>query len=199
MPKRKENYLVVGLGNPGDEYTNTRHNVGWMALDYIAGDEEWEMDGKLNAYFVPMSFSGSDVTLIKPTTFMNRSGVSVLLASKKFKVKPENVIVIYDDMDLGLGSGKISFNRGSGGHRGVESIIRSLKTKAFTRIRVGISPVTPGGKVKKPKGEKAVLDFILKDFRKSELETLKKFFKKINETIDIFVMEGRERATNYFN
>lgn len=129
---------------------------------------------------------------------MNNSGRAVGKIIKNKKTT-QNLIVVYDDIDLPLGTLKISYNKSSGGHRGLESIIKALKTKEFTRIRIGISPVTPSGKLKKPQGEKTVLDFILNKFKPSELEILKKVFKKVSGAIQTIVGEGRERAMNEFN
>ena len=129
---------------------------------------------------------------------MNKSGLSLkpIITSTK---KAESLIVIYDDLDMPLGKFKISFGRGSGGHKGVESIARSIKTKDFIRIRVGIAPTTPSGKIKKPKGEQKIIDFILGDFKKPEIEKLKKVFKKVNEALEVIIEEGRSKAMNEFN
>ena len=102
-------------------------------------------------------------------------------------------------MDLPIGKMKISFNRSSGGHNGVESIIKNLKTEGFLRIRIGISPHTPTGKLKKPSGEKAVLDFLLKDFKDPEIAELKKLSKKIKEAIDVFISDGKEKMMSLYN
>ncbi len=111
----------------------------------------------------------------------------------------EKLIVVYDDLDLPIGKIKISFDRGSGGHKGIESIATTLKTKKFTRIRVGISPVTPGGKIKKPNSESVVDDFILKKFKPSEMDELKKVFKRVSEAIEAIVTDGPMIAMNHFN
>jgi PTH1 family peptidyl-tRNA hydrolase len=173
-------YIIVGLGNPGTEYAHTRHNTGRLAENYI------NEGGKVKAKF------------IFPDTFMNKSGSAVSNVVKN-KKDTEKLIVLHDDLDLPLGSLKVSFNRSSGGHRGVESIIRALKTEAFTRIRIGISPVTPSGKMKKPKGEKEVDRHILSQFKKSEEEILKKVFKRANDAVTTIVEEGREKAMNKYN
>ncbi len=103
-------------------------------------------------------------------------------------------MVIHDDLDIPMGSVKISFNKSSGGHNGVESIIKAVKTQEFVRVRVGISPVTPSGKIKKPSGEELVERQILGEFKKPELEILKKLSKKISEVLEKFVKEGKERV-----
>jgi len=168
-------YIIVGLGNPGKEYKLTRHNVGRIMLEYFANANadsfcEWENSSKAKALYSNGKIGKSKVELIMPETFMNNSGKSVLYAKNKHKIKSEKIIVIYDDLDMGIGSFKISFNKGSGGHKGLESIIKSIKTKEFLRIRVGISPITSSGKLKKPKGEEKVLNLIMKDFRKPDLD-----------------------------
>jgi len=172
--------LVVGLGNPGEEYANTRHNTGRMMAGWI--------EGKL----------GGKIKFLTPDTFMNNSGKAVtpLVKSKK---DLKDLIVIYDDIDLPLGKMKISFNRSSGGHRGLNSVIRALKSEEFLRIRIGIAPATPTGKIKKPKGEKAVINFILGEFKKPELETLKKLSKKVSEAVQMIFSEGKEKAMSLYN
>lgn len=172
--------LIVGLGNPGSEYEKTRHNTGRI----IVGMLETVLDVK--------------VKLLTPDTFMNHSGKAVapLIKSKK---DLKDLIIIYDDIDLPLGRIKISFNRSSGGHNGVGSIIKSLKTEEFLRIRVGICPTTPTGKLKKPKGEKAILNFLLGEFKKEELALLKKESKKIAEAVEMIFSEGKDKAMSLYN
>ncbi len=174
-------FYVVGLGNPGTEYENTRHNTGRMAVEFF---------GKKN--------TNKNVKIVLPDTFMNHSGKAVAKFIKSKKAA-QNLIIVHDDLDLPLGTMKISYNKGTGGHRGLDSVVKAVKTREFTRLRIGISPVTPGGKIKKPAGEKAVLDFILAKFKPSELEVLKKIFKKTSESVQTLVSEGRERAMNVFN
>ena len=195
-------YFVIGLGNPGKEYENTRHNTGREAVMYMAnrlGTGGWQNDKKFRALTANWRLDRQvEVMFVLPETMMNNSGKSVtpLIKSKK---DLERLVILYDDLDLPLGTIKISFNRGSGGHRGVESIVRAVKSKAFTRIRIGVSPQTAGGKLKKPQGEKAVVDFILKKRTPKEEEQLKKVFKKIKEAIETFITLGREKAMNQYN
>lgn len=191
------NYLVVGLGNPGGEYDKTRHNVGFLVLDSLS--DEWEIDKLAKAEVSKERIASHTVHFAKPLTFMNKSGAAVSYLVQKIKVKPVNVIVIHDDLDLPLGAIKVSFNRGSGGHRGVESITRAIKTREFIRIRVGVSPETPGGKLRKPKGEEKVVSFILGKFKPPELLTLKKISKKIKGGLELLVTDGLPRAMNELN
>lgn len=177
--------LVVGLGNPGKEYENTRHNTGRILVGLIEKKLDKE-NGKHKIKF------------LTPDTFMNNSGKAVapLIKTKK---DLKDLIVIYDDIDLPFGKMKISFNRSSGGHNGLASVIKSLKSEEFLRIRVGTAPATPSGKIKKPKGEKAVIKFILGEFKKSELETLKKLSKKVAEAVETIFTESKEKAMSLYN
>jgi len=194
-------HYIVGLGNPGEEYENTRHNMGRMVLWHFRSAEsfpEWVESKKYTALISEGALEGEKTLLLLPETYMNKSGASLktLVLSPK---KAEKLIVVYDDLDLPLGTFKISFGRGSGGHKGVESVIRAVKTKDFVRLRVGIAPVTPGGKLKKPKGERAVADFILGAFRPAERDILKKVFKKTDAALRAVIAHGRMRAMNEFN
>jgi peptidyl-tRNA hydrolase, PTH1 family len=195
------NYLFVGLGNPGEEYENTRHNIGREVIQAFRKKyklPDWQKSSNAQALYSTEKFGKNSVELLMPETFMNKSGKSVLYAVSKHKIKPENVVVVYDDIDLPLGKLKISFNRGSGGHRGVESVRKSLKTREFARVRIGISPLVRG-KVKKPHGEKAVLDFILGELKKSEKEKLKKVISKTSEALENILVEGLEKTMGKFN
>ena len=138
------------------------------------------------------------IKFLTPDNFMNNSGPAVAkaLAGKKAL---RDLIVIYDDIDLPLGKIKISFNRSSGGHNGLGSVIKALKSQEFLRIRIGISPETPSGKIRKPKGEKAVINFILSEFKKPELETLKKLSKKVTQMVEVIFAEGKDKAMSIFN
>ena len=173
--------IVVGLGNPGKEYEGTRHNTGRIMVEMV----EKKVDGQ-------------KIKFLTPDTFMNNSGRAVAPFIKT-KKDLKDLVVIYDDIDLPLGKIKISFNRSSGGHNGLNSIIKALKSEEFLRIRVGISPATPKGVVKKPKGEKAVLNFLLGEYKKSELEILKKLSTKIAEAVETIFAEGKDKAMSLYN
>lgn len=191
--------LVVGLGNPGEEYGNTRHNAGFILLDFILKKADWNESTKGKTLFYKDSIGGKPVEYLKPITFMNNSGSAVFYAKDKHKVPLKDIIVIYDDIDLPIGTVKISFDKSSGGHNGLESVIKKLKSREFTRIRIGIAPVTPSGKIRKPKGEKAVLNFLLGEFKKSELDILKKLSKKVAEAIEIIFTESKDKAMSLYN
>lgn len=173
-------YIVVGLGNPGNEYKDTRHNAGRLAVDFLA-------DKTL-----------PEVKLVHLDTFMNESGKGVAKVVKSKKAA-EKLVVIYDDIDLPLGTLRVSFDRGSGGHKGIESIEKTLGTREFVRFRVGIVPTTPTGKLKKPKGEEAVQKFILGEFKSTEKEILEKVFVRIEEAIKLLVSESLQKAMTVAN
>ena len=192
--------LVAGLGNPGKEYKNTRHNTGFIVLDFILGKKtEWKQSSGTKLLYYKDVISDKSVEYIKPTTFMNNSGIAVLHVKEKHKLKLSDIVIIYDDVDLPLGKIKISFDRGSGGHNGLESIIKKLKSREFVRIRVGISPTTPSGKIKKPKGEEAMLKFLLGEYRENELQELKKISKKIKEALEVIYSESLNKAMSLYN
>lgn len=194
-------FYIVGLGNPGEEYARHRHNVGQLALTHVwsKGEfSEWKADKVLRADVAKGVLAEEKTWLLFPTSFMNKSGLSLkpLVTSPK---KAEKTIVLYDDIDLPLGSFKIAFNRGSGGHKGIESIEKQIKTKAFVRVRIGICPTTPAGTLKKPSGEAAVKDFLLGDFKKKELEALDRVFPEVVRAVEAIISEGRVRAMNQYN
>ena len=192
--------LIVGLGNPGIEYENTRHNTGWIMLDFILGKKaEWKPANGTKAQLYTDSIGGKPAEYLKPTTFMNNSGVAVAYAKEHHKLKLNDIVVIYDDVDLPIGKMKISYDRSSGGHNGLESIIKKLKSREFVRIRVGISPATPTGKIKKPKGEEAMLKFLLGKYKDPELTELKKLSKKVAEALETIFTEGKEKAMSLYN
>jgi len=194
-------WIIVGLGNPGEEYTDTRHNAGRMALEAAAKKldaDEWKVNKTTKATAAKLLIGKTPTVFVLPDTFMNKSGAAVDKYVKSVKAAGA-LVVVYDDLDLPIGTIKLSFNRGSGGHKGVESIARAVKTKAFTRIRIGVSRATAKGTVKKPAGEDEVIDFILARFKPAELTELKSVFKKVTEAIECIVTEGPERAMNRFN
>jgi len=175
-------YIVVGLGNPGEQYALNRHNTGRMSADFVA--EKVQGD--------------KTVKVFVPPTFMNKTGSAVVKVVKSKKAA-QKLIVIYDDLDLPLGSMKVSYDRGSGGHNGLESIIKALKTREFIRIRIGIAPTTPSGKLKRPAGGAALEKHILSDFKKSEMDKLKKVFKSVVSAVEVIKSDGLASAMTEFN
>jgi len=200
------NYIIVGLGNPGMEYENTRHNAGRMVLETIGrmyGDiksleEDFDFDKKLNAHKMEVKIGKEKVTLLAPDTFMNLSGKSVAYLVKNVK-SAGKLIVIYDDFNLPLGRIKVSWNRSSGGHNGLESIIKAVKTEEFARVRVGTAPEKANGDAKTPHGDKVIEKFILGKFKEAELKTLKKVSKTIGEAVEVLIKEGLGKAMSVYN
>lgn len=195
------NYIIVGLGNPGQEYEGTRHNTGRICVSTFANKNEFDdfvFDKKVKGLVTDGKIGKSKVALLLPETFMNNSGnaVKYFVKSKKDAL---GLVVVHDDLDLPLGRFKISFNKTSGGHRGVESIIKAVKTTEFVRIRVGISKATASGKIKKPTGEKDVLDFIIGKFTKNDFEEMKKVAKDVSDALKMIIEEGKDKAMGEFN
>lgn len=194
-------WVIVGLGNPDEEHIHTRHNAGRMALEYFVKQKklgEWKDDAKARSFVMRGAIGKALIVGILPNTYMNKSGTAVARFVKSVKAA-ERLIIAYDDLDLPLGRIKISFDRGSGGHNGVESVIRAVKTRAFIRIRIGVAPQDADGNAKKPQGEVAVERFLLSDFRPTELSALKTSLKRAAEAMEAIVAEGREKAMTDFN
>ncbi len=153
--------LIVGLGNPGKEYENTRHNIGFIFVDKLSEQAKTEF------------------IVEKPQTFMNNSGTEVLALSKINKIKPENILIVHDDIDISWGNFKFSFGRSSAGHKGIESIIKALKTKNFWRLRIGIQPIRQAQGKPTLKKHIPADKIILKKFTPAELKTLNQTIKKV--------------------
>lgn len=160
----KDTYVIAGLGNPGKEYEETRHNMGYKAIDVLSSNENIEVRrNKFHALIGRGTIAGKKVILVKPETYMNRSGIAVREAAMYFDVAPENLIVIYDDIDLPSGSIRIRKSGGAGTHNGMKSVVQELGTKDFVRIRIGVGAAESGedlvdrviGKV--PEAEKKLL------------------------------------------
>lgn len=147
--------IIVGLGNPGKDYEQTYHNVGFLAVDYFISKIGHSTPKKINAKKIEYA-EYQNVIFVKPLTYMNESGIAIKNAMKYFRVTPEELLVIHDDSDIAIGEYKLSFERGAGGHRGIESAINYLKTKKFWRLRIGIRPPLPAGAARK-KAEEFVL------------------------------------------
>ncbi len=193
-------FIIVGLGNPGEEYANTRHNAGRMVLDVVREEhgDEYKFNKKSNAQVSTGKIGKEKVTFVAPETFMNNSGKAVVQFVKSLRAA-ERLVVIYDDFNLPIGRFKISFNRSSGGHNGVESIIKAVKTEAFLRVRIGTAPENAKGNAKTPHGDEKIEKFILGRFKDEELKELKKVSKDVVKAIEMLVKEGREKAMSVFN
>ncbi|MBU2104041.1 aminoacyl-tRNA hydrolase [Patescibacteria group bacterium] len=195
-------HVLIGLGNPGGEYTNTRHNAGRMAAELFAKEQsfsDWKLKKSAQALVSEGALSNKKVVVALPEVFMNLSGKTALaLVSSKPAAK--KLLVIRDDLDLPLGTIKMTgYGRGAGGHKGVESIMRALKTKDFAQIKIGISGETAKGKLKKVSGEEKVVKHVIGKFKPSEEAVLKKTLQKASEAAEIFVTDGIEKAMLFAN
>ena len=193
-------FVVVGLGNTGEKYEGTRHNAGRSALMAFQRAHQfppWEMRGEFEALSCRGTIEGTAVELLLPENFMNNSGRAVRKALSSREANAE-VVVVYDDIDIPLGALKISYDRGSGGHHGVDSVISELKTRAFTRLRVGIAPLYDGV-LRKPKGEDAVMTFLMKPFTPEEQTLFDDVAQKVDEALVTLIREGRARAMTVIN
>lgn len=194
--------LIVGLGNPGGQYTDTRHNIGYMVVDKLAreigrGALVWQQDTKRQALVAKVG----DVVIVKPITFMNNSGIAVSSLAGFYKIAPDDVWVIHDDIDLPLGKIRIRKGGGTAGHNGIESILKHLGTDVFLRFRLGIGR----GKedIKKSSDQhlrhRVIIDFVLSRFTRSEAGSLKHLVKHGQEAVRIALTDGIDKAMNRFN
>lgn len=193
--------VIVGLGNPGKEYEKTRHNAGRSAVELIAkqeGFDEFVFNKTSNALVAKGVVGSEKATLVLPETMMNLSGKAVAAFAKTPKAA-KNLLVIHDDLDLPLGTVKMVFGRGSGGHKGVESIMRATKTKEFARIRIGISAAGKKNQAKKVVGGEKVIKMVIGKWKTTEEAAFKKVLKKVAEATRLFATSGIESATMFAN
>ena len=175
--------LIIGIGNPDEQYKETRHNVGFMLVDYIAKKndcDDFEFNKKLDALVAKCKLEKGSVILAKPQTYVNKTGVSAAQLKNFYKVKPEQILVIQDDLDVPFGNTKLSFEKNSGGHRGVESVMKALKTKKFYRLRIGLakSALQKARQQTDKRRDEFVMKFVLSKFSPSEQDEIKKIFKE---------------------
>jgi PTH1 family peptidyl-tRNA hydrolase len=192
---------IVPLGNPGDRYADTRHNVGWLAMDYSIESRAWPRlieDTKLSGRTTEGCIGNEPVAVLYPDTFMNNSGAAVAKLVPQSEVG--DLIALHDDIDLPFGVIKISAGRGGGGNNGVSSIIQKLGSKDFVRIRIGIAPKSFWtGKTKRPQGGGPLERFVLKPFSPSERKQLPDILATIDAAIAVVIEQGVEAAMNQYN
>ncbi len=188
---------IIGLGNPEKKYKGTRHNLGKEAIDFLY--KRWKKKYSFSNFekeeFFQISkgkIENENIYLVKNLTFMNESGKAVKDVLKKLKIEPENILILHDDLDINLGKIKIVKNKGSAGHKGVDSIIKTLKTKNFLRIRIGIKP-------KKEDYKKDVENFVLKKFTKKEKEIIKRAVRKVLKALELIIKGELNKAMSFFN
>jgi PTH1 family peptidyl-tRNA hydrolase len=189
--QRMGGFMIVGLGNPGKDYQKNRHNVGFMAIDKIA--QEFGIENKKvksKAIIMEGKKDNKKIILVKPQTFMNLSGSAVASLVKFFKINPENLIVIHDDLDLPSLSIRLRPGGGAGGQKGVASIIQNLGTQQFNRVRIGIG---------RPPGRMDAADYVLQNFPKQEEKELPFLFDTVTKAVESILESGIEIAMNKFN
>jgi PTH1 family peptidyl-tRNA hydrolase len=183
--------IIVGLGNPGREYANNRHNAGFMVVDRLASQHNLKFSRMMNKAIVALGeIAGHKVLLVKPQTFMNLSGESVGPIAKYYKADLSDVLVIYDELDLPLGQLRMRPKGSAGGHNGMKSIIARLGSDAFPRLRVGIG---------RPPGRLNPKDYVLEDFTSNELAVLIPAFERAVVGIQRWLSEGQDSAMNFIN
>ena len=185
-------WLIVGLGNPGDQYENTRHNVGFRALDELAEIANVSVQKlKYKALTNTATVSGCKVLLMKPVTYMNLSGEAVGEAARFFKIPPEHVIVLSDDTSLPVGKLRIRKSGSAGGHNGLKSIIQHLGTDQFPRIKIGVG--------EKPHPDYDMADWVLGKFPPADKKVIDEMVQKAAKAVEYYMKDGPEKAMGKFN
>ena len=190
--KSNETWLIVGLGNPGNDYARTRHNCGFRALDILAGKLGCKVDkGKFQGLYGQCSWEGRKLFLLKPMTYMNLSGQSVLQLSAYFHVPPQKIIVLFDDISLEPGRLRIRQDGSAGGHNGIKSIISQLGSQEFPRVKIGV-----GGK---PTADSDLADWVLSGFTAQEEKALAPALERAADAALTIISHGVAEAANRFN
>lgn len=194
--------LIVGIGNPGEEYKETRHNIGFLVVDRLARElgattATFEEDKKYKSLIA----HAGDVILVKPLTFVNNTGIAVESVTKYYKLKPSDVWVIHDDIDLPIGKLRIRLRGGSAGHHGIDSLIKHLGTDEFVRFRLGVGRGLEDKKKHTDRHlhHRSVIQFVLSRFTNHEAGELKHLIKHGAEAVRIALLEGLDKAANRFN
>ncbi|MCR4280300.1 MAG: aminoacyl-tRNA hydrolase [Candidatus Komeilibacteria bacterium] len=186
--------IIVGLGNPGMKYTKTRHNLGWLALDAFADrltSGKWHKNPRFNSYIIEDTYDDDKLILSKPLTFMNNSGLALGALKNYYHCTNQDILVVYDDLDLPFGSIRLGKFDSAGGHNGIKSIITFLRGSDFDRLRVGIKPpaelIMPAEK------------FVLQKFSKDEKKILPDILNTTTEAISLYLEQGLDKAMNRYN
>lgn len=188
---KADSKLIIGLGNPGEEYSQSRHNLGFMAIDRLA--DVWGIPVKKSRYqalWGEGKVGLNRVMLIKPQTYMNLSGQAVKGFVQAYNIKQPDVLVIYDDLDLPVGRLRLRPKGGAGGHRGIQSIIQLLGTDEFSRIKIGIG---------RPPGKDATVNYVLHTFNAAEKASIKEILGRIDQVAETWLEQGIEAAMNKYN
>lgn len=187
-------YLIIGLGNPGKDYAKTRHNAGFMAVDYLASKHGIKITAREGLSLIGSGeISGTLVTLARPKTYMNLSGEAVNRLVRKYRTQPCSTIVIHDDLDLNPGQIRLRQGGKSAGHRGIESIINCLGTRDFVRLKIGI------GRPGKGSSEDDIIDYVLGELTPQETILMQSVLPRVNAAIEVLLTQGLDAAMNNYN
>ena len=186
-------FLIVGLGNPGDEYARTHHNAGYIVADKLARrwQAEWRDETGFEARLARARHEGCDVLLCQPLTYMNASGMAVRRVQDYFRVSPSQVLILVDDADLSLGEIRLRPDGGSGGHHGLESVASHLGTAQYARLRLGIGRSDPA--------QRQIKDYVLSRFRPEEMDLLQAMSDRAVEQVECWLTAGIQKAMSKFN
>ena len=192
LGKKNENWLIVGLGNPGSKYDRTRHNCGFRALDILAQALNCKVDkGKFQGLYGQTTYNGKKLFLLKPQTYMNASGVSVLQLSAYYNIPPQRIIVLFDDISLAPGRLRIRADGSAGGHNGIKSIIAQLGSQEFPRVKIGVGA--------KASEEQDLADWVLSCFSSAEEKELTKALDNAADAVLCIIEQGVPTAANRYN
>ena len=190
--KAADSWLIVGLGNPGKDYERTRHNCGFRAIDILAESLGCKIDkGKFQGLYGQTTYSGTKLFLLKPQTYMNHSGLSVLQMSAYYKIPPARIIVLFDDISLEPGRLRVRADGSAGGHNGIKSIIQELGSQDFPRVKIGVGA--------KPYPEQDLADWVLSGSTASEQKAVDASLKPAGEAALCIIEQGVPQAANKFN
>lgn len=196
--------LIVGLGNPGEKYEHTRHNLGFVVLDHLLKDNTpvkksiWSKNEKVKSETAEILVNDEKIILAKPHTYMNNSGLAVGALASFYKIDPSDIWTVHDELDLPLGTMKIRIGGSSAGHNGIESVMQHLKTEKFWRFRLGIGVVRNRGELAKQKIHD-VEDFVLDRFHRGEAGKVRELVKRATHALTAALEDGIESAQNRFN
>lgn len=192
LKKPSVDWLIVGLGNPGDNYASTRHNVGFRTLDVLAARLGVKVDrAKFRGLHQQVLWQGQKLILLKPATFMNHSGLSVMDAARYYKLPPERILVLYDDVSLDVGRLRIRRDGSAGGHNGIKSIIGGLNSQSFPRVKIGVG--------QKPHPDYDLADWVLSSFPREAEKLLLPALEDAADAALLLVSEGIEAASAKYN
>ncbi len=181
--------LVVGLGNPTKEYENTRHNIGFMFLDYLFDNNSFKINKKFNALEFEKIINGERIIFIKPLSYMNLSGEVVIKYINYYKIAVNDVLIIQDDLDMSVGKYKLLFNHGDGGHNGIKNIILNLNSKEFLRLKIGISK----------NNNINMKDYVLGKFNKEEIAIINETFNELRDFINDYISLNKDLLMGKYN